>query len=575
MNTILNNFTKGELSPKMDGRVDAPGYHQGCSILENLIILPQGGVTYRPGTRYAGEVKDVSAEPAADQKVRLITFKVSQTDVFILEFGHEYVRFWKDGAQVLDTGSPFEVTTPFQGREIGKVRFVKWENSFYFAHENHHPQKIAYGGSSDIDWTWSVPTFTADPFTGAGDYPAVIAIYQQRVLYAATGNDPNKVWLTKTGDPDDFTIGTADDDAIELPLYSDNSTPFHWAVMSDNILLGSATEEWRIASGGTVTPSSLDIKRYTSFGSNGVQGKLVHGNVLFFQRGGERLRNYRYAQEQESWASEDLTQHADHILRGSVTDYTFQNDPDPIVWMIRGDGELVGLSIDPVSQVLGFYRCPSEGSFVSVAMEPTAGEDRLWFVVDREIGGVTKRYVEYSETRYHAEQEDHYYVDCGITATGSGLTTVSGLTHLEGCTVAVCVDGKPHQQVVVSSGAITLTKSGDKVHVGLPYTAKIRTMRLETGSSSGVGQTKRKVISRLNIRFYETIQAKIGPDEDNLDEILFNTTTQVWGEAVPMYTGDKDMPFPGGHNRDAYLLIVHDAPLPFTLLALVPEVTTE
>jgi hypothetical protein len=155
------------------------------------------------------------------------------------------------------------------------------------------------------------------------------------------------------------------------------------------------------------------------------------------------------------------------------------------------------------------------------------------------------------------------------------LTTVSGLSHLEGETVAVCVDGKPHQQVTVSSGSITLVKSGDKVHVGLPYTAKLRTMRLETGSSSGVGQTKRKVISRLNLRFYETIQAKFGPDEDNLEEIIFNTSTQVYGAAVPMFTGDKEGVFPGGYDRDAYVMVVHDSPLPFTLLALVPEVSPE
>lgn len=575
MNTILNNFTKGEMSPKIDARVDVPGYNQGCSILENLIILPQGGVTYRPGTRYAGKVKDVSSEAVADQKVRLITFKVTQSEVFILEFGHEYVRFWKDGALLLDGASAFEVTTPYQGRELGDVRFVKWESSFYFAHSTYHPQKLTYGGTSDIDWTWSVPSFTTDPFTAAGKYPAVIAVYQQRILYAGTVDDPNKVWLSKTAEPEIFTLGTNDDDAIELPLYSDNSTPFHWAVMSDQILLGTATEEWRIAAIGAVTPNSIDTKRFTSFGSNKVQGKLVHGSILFFQRGGDRMRNYRYKQESESWASEDLTQHADHILRGKVVDYTFQGDPEPIVWMVRGDGMLVGFSYDPLSQVLGFYRCPSEGLFQSVAMEPTEGEDRLWFVVDREVDGVTERYVEYSEARYHEEQEDHFYVDCGITATGSGISTVTGLAHLEGCTVAVCVDGKPHPQVTVESGSITLQKSGDKIHVGLPYTAKLRTMRLETGSSSGVGQTKLKVISRINLRFFETVQAKVGGSEDLLDEILFNTTTQPYGEAIPMFTGDKEVPFPGGYNRDAYIVVVHDSPLPFTLLALVPEVSPE
>jgi hypothetical protein len=55
---ILNNFSRGELSQRMEGRVDIPGYHQGCKVMSNCIIVSQGGAEKRPGTEYVGEVLD-------------------------------------------------------------------------------------------------------------------------------------------------------------------------------------------------------------------------------------------------------------------------------------------------------------------------------------------------------------------------------------------------------------------------------------------------------------------------------------------------------------------------------------
>ena len=90
VSTIVTNFQAGEFSPRLEGRIDLQKYNSGAQKLENMLIFPQGGITRRPGTKYAGTSKDGG-------KVRLINFEYSDEQAYVLEFGANYIRFFKDG----------------------------------------------------------------------------------------------------------------------------------------------------------------------------------------------------------------------------------------------------------------------------------------------------------------------------------------------------------------------------------------------------------------------------------------------------------------------------------------------
>ena len=56
--SIINtNFTAGELSEDLFGRVDITKYNNGAATLENFIVQPHGGITRRSGSRFVKEVK--------------------------------------------------------------------------------------------------------------------------------------------------------------------------------------------------------------------------------------------------------------------------------------------------------------------------------------------------------------------------------------------------------------------------------------------------------------------------------------------------------------------------------------
>ena len=97
VSSIITNFRTGEISPKLEGRIDLQKYNEAAQTVNNMIVFPSGGVTRRPGTYFAGRSKDGG-------KVRLIDFEYSDEQAYVLELGANYIRFYKDGG-LLTTGS--------------------------------------------------------------------------------------------------------------------------------------------------------------------------------------------------------------------------------------------------------------------------------------------------------------------------------------------------------------------------------------------------------------------------------------------------------------------------------------
>jgi len=155
---IFSNFSAGEVSPLMFGRVDLEKYSSGLETLENFILLPYGGVTARPGTRFIVETKHSASNE--NRKVMLRHFIFNRTQGYILEFGHLYIRFYRDQAQLMSGGSPVQVVTPYLESQLFGLDFVQTADVLYIVHGSHAPRRLAR--TSDTVWT-----FTS--FRDAGD----------------------------------------------------------------------------------------------------------------------------------------------------------------------------------------------------------------------------------------------------------------------------------------------------------------------------------------------------------------------------------------------------------------------
>jgi hypothetical protein len=130
---ILDNFNTGQVSPKLEARQDYPKYDSSMRTLENFIINPLGPVQRRPGTRYVATVK--TGTP------RIIPFEYSTDDVYAIEMGDEYMRFYRNGAQILaGGGGTYEIVSPFDSSELSSVRYAQSGNLMYLVDGNDVPQ---------------------------------------------------------------------------------------------------------------------------------------------------------------------------------------------------------------------------------------------------------------------------------------------------------------------------------------------------------------------------------------------------------------------------------------------------
>ena len=152
----LTNFTGGELSPRLDGRNDLQKYPTGCKTLENMIVFPHGSAARRSGTQFVAEVKDSSKE------TRLIPFEFSTTQTYILEFGNQYIRFYKDDGQILSSGSAYEISSPYLEAELFDIKFAQSADVMYICHPNHAARKLARTGHTS--WSLTEVEFIEGPF---------------------------------------------------------------------------------------------------------------------------------------------------------------------------------------------------------------------------------------------------------------------------------------------------------------------------------------------------------------------------------------------------------------------------
>ena len=152
----LTNFTGGELSPRLDGRNDLAKYNSGCKTLENMIVYPHGSASRRSGTQFVAEVKD------STKKTRLISFEFSTVQTYILEFGDQYIRFYKDNGQILSGGSAYEIASPFLEAELFDIKFAQSADTMYITHPNHHPRKLTRTGHTN--WVLTNDVIINGPF---------------------------------------------------------------------------------------------------------------------------------------------------------------------------------------------------------------------------------------------------------------------------------------------------------------------------------------------------------------------------------------------------------------------------
>lgn len=440
------------------------------------------------------------------------------------------------------------------------------------------PSQVVGSGLATARWAFG-------EWSSVEGWPSDLAFFRERLWFGRG----RTLWGSVSAAFTDFepkTFGTVTADmAITVSLVSGRINDIQWLAADKDLVAGTAGGEFAIgelSNGDPLGPANKRSRIMSTFGSRAIPPIKNTESLLFVQRSGLKARETFYDFGSDGYKSSDTTVLAEHITASGITQMAFAADPDQVVWCIRADGTLLGFTWNNEQAVRGWHRHPMGGSGVveSIAVMPAAEGDRseLWLVVKRTINGVTKRYVEYLERPYRIgdTQASQFYVDCGLTYTGTAATTISGLGHLEGQTVSVLVNGAPHPNVVVTSGAITLQIAATTAQIGLPCPARYRSMRLEAGAQDGTSQGKTKRIHKCVLRLLYTGGGKYGAMNGGpMDYLLLRSSTAAMDQPAPLFTGDKVVPWPDGYNTEAYVGFEIDQPVNAVLVAVMPQIVTQ
>jgi hypothetical protein len=665
VHTVQTNFTAGELSTRMRGRVDVTRYQNGADTIENGIVLVQGGVERRPGFRFVAESKTHASRSI------VVPYVFSVTQSYVLEFGNNYIRFYRDNAQLLSGGLPYEITSPYTSAMLDELSFSQGGDTLFLYHPDvpvhrlrrfadivwkleecvfdpppviergtYHNLTITLGAtglgattatasaafftegdrdnpptnpngreihyqdgvaritsitsptSANVEITYPFSTATlpangwtlegqpttalsltgtnavgetvqfaavAGNFLHTGDLGAMISIngglveitvqdtatptndrgvirqkmtgigptftaqagawsiqhpvwseqlgyprtgtlYQQRHWLGGSPAYPTTFWSSRSGLYYDFELGPLDDNAISYIVSSDQQNPIRHLSQLNGVVVNTFGGEFSVRGGVEkgITPTNIQVDQQSPHGASDAAPVRVGGELMFVQRAKRKLRALIPSDiDSSQFSAPDITVLAEHISESGFHQMVYQQVPDPVLWCVREDGVIAGLTIDKDQDVVGWHRHTTDGAVESACIIPVEDGEQVWLVVNRTISGSTKRYIERMDQTVSSDS-------CVTGTSGPGAATWSGLSHLNGKTVAVVADGCDMGDFVVSGGAITLPRTANAVEIGLPYTTRIKTLPPEVPTQVGSPQVQNISLYGIAVRVKDT-----------------------------------------------------------------------
>lgn len=422
------------------------------------------------------------------------------------------------------------------------------------------------------------PPEGTNPFDAPGNYPAAVSYFEQRRAFAGTLNRPQNLWLTRSGTESllTYSIPSRDDDAISFRIAAREANTIRHLVPLNSLLPLSSSAEWRVApvNSDVLTPSTVSVRSQSFIGASNVQPVIVNTNLIYAAARGGHVREMAYSNEGGGFVTGDLCLRAPHLFDGrEITDMALVKSPLPIVWMTNSRGLLLGLTYVPEQQIGGWHWHETQGAFESVAAVAEGAEDAAYFVVRRLVNGVSRRFVERMAHRVRADEAlaESYFVDCGLTYRGEPQDEFSGLDHLEGETVSILADGAVMPRQTVVGGKVTLPRAAAIVHVGLPYSAQLRTLPAAY-EAPGFGQGVQKNVNKVMLRVSYSSAIKAGPRLDKLTEYKQRRAEPPGSPPSPVTDIVEIKLDPAWNNHDGQIYVVQDDPLPLTVVALAAQV---
>ena len=443
---VVTNFSAGEFSPQVYGRIDIEQYQSGAKTLKNVIILPQGAVKKRPGTKYL-------AASAANK--RIVPFQVGADTSYVVELSNAQIRILdEDGAEQADFSAPGTPTPTITTAMLDDIKYVQSTSEIVLVHRDTNPHLITWNGSTfalDIIVTGEVAQPDASGNANvnfdltADDYPGAVTFADGRLIFGGTDNIKNGIFASEMSSllayidgalsiNFDIVDSPADTDPYAYEVLDYGYIDIQWLVSSStisygSIMAGTSTGLYAldgIAGQGITGSSSLSASRQGSTGCSSVQGVAINDYMIFVDATKRAIRMAQFNLDQNQFLTPRITDLSNHLFDSDIKSIHYQRAPYTILWVVLEDGSLLAFNSTAGGSVAGWTRMEFGGDSVveSMCVLPGIGEDTVMFIMKNDTTYTLERFASFTED----DQDEFWYVDCGLRREVVAANTVADIT---------------------------------------------------------------------------------------------------------------------------------------------------
>lgn len=567
---IQESFAAGEISPRLYGRSSIEGYQAGVQSMINWITTPHGPFYRRKGFKF---VESRTYTSNTFKHTRILPFNTPSGDYFvILDYTlADYIRVVKYENNMDFDSDDVDVTIVYASG--WGITFYDYTlqyavspdgNTMYLVSNTKTVFKITHtdpGGNDPIEFDFDIVSFTSPPaaWTGTGS-PFAIEFHQNRLWLAGGRGSSIGIWASKSGDYEDFTTGSADDDALDFTVPQRGDVL--WMRSVRKLLVGTSVNEFTIsASGGVITPSDIQADIQSEYGSSQIQPIRIGNSIIYVSSDGRKLREVNYSWTDDNWNSRDLLFASEHLTEDDrILGLAFAQVPDLLLFVRTVNGNLLIATYDKANNIIGWHRHDTNAELLDICAlrdsETKSGRDIVMVSFVRSFTTLTRYYEVYGGEFFDAntllKTIDEQYLDCWHLITNDPASDeITGITALANQTVGVIADGVLQDDITLDeNGDGTLEVEAEEVIIGLNYECYMKTLPLAKSVPFGSTTPMKKKRNQFFVKLINSVLPKINgqrPLSTEDTETLRTTDLQVtllgWDRKSEIEI-TQELPFP-------------------------------
>jgi len=204
----------------------------------------------------------------------------------------------------------------------------------------------------------AIAAFQLGAFSDTTGHPSSVSFFEQRLVFAATSDQPQTMFFSKSGDYENMLTGTNDDDAMVYTIASNQVNAIKSLKATRTLICLTTGGEYAVSSGNStaITPTNISIVKQSNYGSANVDALSIGNATIFLQRAKRKLRELAYNFDTDGYVAPDLTILSDHISDTGIVQMDYQQEPYSVVWAARTDGVLSGLTYNRLENVVAWHR---------------------------------------------------------------------------------------------------------------------------------------------------------------------------------------------------------------------------